>query len=211
MTEMDRFVALLLAMTWRESPNTRPSRPPPGWSAPDRGSASILPSSACKSLSLRRGEARQDFLLLAQQARDQFLVQLVPLRVRRSRNSRRSSAFSTRSIDLPFHQRGDGAADGRFMGPGALGDVLRAAGVVAEAERRQHAPLRNVEPVTRLIFDRERGADLGREPVEAERHELEEVEPAFFLRCALLARVGAGPDRAGLRFAEDALAKIAPI
>ena len=82
---------------------------------------------------------------------------------------------------LPLHQRGDRAADGRFMGAGAMGDVLRAAGVVAETERRQHAPFRNVEPVARLILGRERGADLGRQPVQAERHEFEEIEPRAFL------------------------------
>ena len=63
------------------------------------------------------------------------------------------------------------------MGAGAMGDVLRAAGIVAEAERRQHAPFRNIEPVALLIFARERGADLGRQPVQAERHEFEQVEP----------------------------------
>jgi hypothetical protein len=31
-------------------------------------------------------------------------------------------------------------------------NVLRAARIVAEAERRQHAPLRNIEPVALLIF-----------------------------------------------------------
>src|SRR5450755_3396971 len=54
-------------------------------------------------------------------------------------------------------------------------DVLRAAGVVAEAERRQHAPFRNVQAIALLIFARQRGRDLGRQPVQAEWHKSQEI------------------------------------
>ena len=127
-------------------------------------------------LALARGQAGQDLLFPAQQARDQFLVE----RAAFPRHAQPEFAAVIRILDafhqLPLHQRVDGAADGGFVGSGAMGDVLRAAGILAEAERRQHPPFRDVEPVTRLIFDRKCRADLGCEPVEAEGHEPEEVE-----------------------------------
>src|SRR5438270_269709 len=92
--------------------------------------------------------------------------------------------------DLPLHQRRDRAADGGFMGAGALSDILRAAGIVAEAERRQHAPFRNVEPVAGRIFDRERRTDFGGQPVQAERHESEQVQPGTSLGRAFFALAG---------------------
>ena len=57
-----------------------------------------------------------------------------PFLVMRSRNSRRSFGIFDALDEMPLHQRGDGAADGRFVGSGAIGDVLRAAGFVAKAE-----------------------------------------------------------------------------
>ena len=77
---------------------------------------------------------------------------------------------------IALHQGGDRAADGRLVGAGALGNVLRAAWILAKPERRQHAPFRNVEAIARLVLDGKRVADLGREPVEAERHESEKIE-----------------------------------
>ena len=118
----------------------------------------------------------------------------LPLRVMRKANSRRSSSFSTRSTSCRCHQRRDGAADGGFMGAGAMRDVLRAAGVVAETERRQHPPFRNIQPVALLIFAGQRGADLGRQPVQPERHEPEEIEPGGFFGRAFFPRTASSPD-----------------
>ena len=188
-------------------PNTPPWRRPPRWSARARGSASILPSRRAKSL--RSCAERHDKISCSLRNRRGISssYSALPFRVRRSRNSRRSSAFSTRSTICRFHQRGNGAADGGFVGAGAMRDVLRAAGIVAEAERRQHAPFRNVEPVARLIFDRKRGTDLGRQPVQPERHELEEIQPGVF-RCDARSSFARTGQAASL---EDAFGKIAPI
>ena len=43
---------------------------------------------------------------------------------------------------------------------------------------------------TRRILDRERRTDLGREPVQPERHEPEEIQPGVLVRCAFFARTG---------------------
>jgi hypothetical protein len=71
-----------------------------------------------------------------------------------------------------MQQRGHRAADRGFVRAGAMRDVLRAARIAAEAECRDDAPGRNIEAIARLILARERGTDLRREPVEAERHEV---------------------------------------
>src|ERR1700686_5577262 len=55
-------------------------------------------------------------------------------------------------------------------------DVLRAAGLVAEAERRQHPPFRNIEPIALPVFACQSGRNLGRPPVQPERGESEQVE-----------------------------------
>ncbi len=138
----------------------------------------------------------------------------------RSRNSRRSSAFSTRSIICRFIS----VVTARLMVDlwvrvqWAMYCALQAS--IAETQRRQHAPFRNVEPVTRLIFGRERGGDFGRQPVQPERHELEEVETravfcGFRWRSVLVPSLRAplsGADRDRALFSlDDALAKIAPI
>jgi len=52
---------------------------------------------------------------------------------------------------------------------------LRAAGLDAEPERRQHAPFGNVEPVTFLI-SLDRAALTSREAIQPERNEPEQVE-----------------------------------
>ena len=69
-------------------------------------------------------------------------------------------------------------------------NVLRAARIVAEAERRQHAPFRNVEPVAFLIFARQRRRNLGRQPVQPERHEPEQVEAGAFVGRVFVAPAG---------------------
>src|SRR6266566_1083229 len=123
-----------------------------------------------------RGETGQDLLLLALQPRDQLLVQCLAL----SRHAQPELAAVVFIFDafhqLPFHQRRDRAADGGFVGSGAMRNILRAAGFVAEAERRQHAPFRNIQPVALLIFARKRSADLGGQSVQPEWHKSEQIE-----------------------------------
>src|SRR5229473_6891472 len=110
-----------------------------------------------KILALLRGEARKDLLLLALQPRDQLLVQRFALS-RHAQPVLAAVVFILDAFDqLPPHQRGDRAADGGFVRPGAMRNVLRTGRIIAEAKRRQHAPFRNIQPVAFLIFARERG------------------------------------------------------
>src|SRR5260370_464875 len=143
-----------------------------------------LAEQCCKILSLLHGEARQNLLFLAQQARNQFLVQRLALAGQAKAEFAAVVCILDTFHNLPFHQRGDGAANGRFMGPGALGDVLCTAGIIAETERRQHPPFRDVEPVPRLILAGQRGTDFGRQPVQAKRHEMEKVELSLAIDLA---------------------------
>ncbi len=169
---------------------------------------SILPSSAAKSL--RSCADRHDRISCSLRNRRGISssYSVLPLR-RQAQPEFAAVVFVLDTLDeLPFHQRGDGAADGRFVGPGAMRDVLRAAGIVAEAERRQHPPFRNVEPVALLIFARQRGADLGRQPVQAERHEAEEIEPSLSSGAYPLAESASTADRVrGMPSPEDVFAK----
>src|SRR3977135_4075877 len=101
-----------------------------------------------KILALLRGEARQDLLLAAQQARDQFPVQRAAL-PRQAQLVLAAVVFVLDALhQLPLHQRGHRAADGGFVGPGAMRDVLRAARLVTKAKRRQHPPFRTIQPVS---------------------------------------------------------------
>ena len=123
---------------------------------------------------------------LAQQARDQFFVSVAPLRVRR-RNSRRRPRFR-RADDRRFIN----AVTARLMVDLCVRVHRRCIArcrVVTEAERRQYAPFRNVEPVARRILDRERGTDFCRQPIELKRNEFEEVQPGASLRRGLITRV----------------------
>src|SRR5258706_1139080 len=105
-----------------------------------------------KILALLRRETRQDFLLLALQARDQLLIQRFAL-ARHAQLELSAIVFVLDSLhEVPWHQRYDSAAGGGFVRPRAMRNVLRTAGVVAEAERCQHAPSRNVQPVALLVF-----------------------------------------------------------
>ena len=189
--------------------NTPLSHPPRCWSAPDRGSARSCRASAAKSF--RSRAERQDRISCSLRSRRGISssYSASPFRVMRSRNSRRSSSFSTRSTSC----RSISAVTARLMVDlwvrVQCGDVLRAAGIVAEAERRQHPPFRNIEPVALLIFAGQRGADLGRQPVQPKRHETEEVESAALLRTrSVRASRRSTPDRvrAGFR-SEDAFGK----
>ena len=80
----------------------------------------------------------------------------------------------------------DGAADGRFVRPGALGDILRRAGLVPEAERGHHPPFGNVETIAVPILAGEFGADFRGQPVQPERHEAEKIEFAQGTRPGLM-------------------------
>ena len=62
------------------------------------------------------------------------------------------------------------------MRAGAMDDILRAAGVIAETQRGQHAPFRNVETVALAILAGKLGADFGCQPVQAKWNELKEIE-----------------------------------
>lgn len=77
---------------------------------------------------------------------------------------------------LLLQQMRHSPADGRFVRPRAVRDVLRGAGIVAESERGQHPPFRNIEAVAFPIFAGELRAHFRREPVQPERHEFEEIE-----------------------------------
>src|SRR6266436_6886936 len=166
-----------------------------------------LAEQASKLLALARGEASKNLLLPALQARDQLLIErLAP--ARQAQVEFTAVFFVLDALDdLPPHQRGDGAADGRFMQIGAVRDILRAAGAVAEAERRQHPPFRNVQPIALLIFARQRHADLGRQPVEAERRKPKEIKSRQGI-----SNLSCAEPREGIRIVADAtnLAKPLP-
>src|ERR1700736_3934412 len=73
-----------------------------------------------KILALLHGEARQDLLFLAEQARDQFLIKRLALAAQ-PKAEFAAVVFVLDALDqLPVYQRGDGAADGGFVRARAL-------------------------------------------------------------------------------------------
>src|SRR3984957_10967019 len=137
---------------------------------------------------LLRAETRHDLPLFAQQPRDQSFVQ----RSSFPRHAQGELAAIVLILDpfdeLARHQRRDGAANGGFVGARAMRNVLRAACLVAEAKCGQHPPFRDIQPVALLILAGQRGGDLGRQPVQAERHKFEEVEAGACLGSVLPAQ-----------------------
>ena len=95
------------------------SLPAPRWSAPDRGSARSCPAAARIPVA-RAQTGTTGSPAPAQQARDQLLVERAAL----AGHAQAEFAAVVRILDaldqLPPHQRGDGAADGGFVGPGAM-------------------------------------------------------------------------------------------
>src|SRR6266700_1048461 len=128
-------------------------------------------------LALLGRKAGQDLLLPVQQARDQLLVERAALAGQAQPKLAAIVLVLDALDEASLQQRGNGAADSGFVRPRAVRNVLRAAGVVTEAQRCQHAPFRNVESVALLILGRQCAAHFGRETVQPERHEAEEVEP----------------------------------
>ena len=146
---------------------------------------------------LLRRETRQDLLFAPQQPRKQFLVKRAALARQAQAEFAAIVGVFDPLDDLRLHQRRHRAADGRFVGARALRDVLRAAGFLAETERRQHAPARDIETMALPIFDGERVGDLGGQPVEAERHEFEQIEACILFQDRLA--------RPGIRLAQCGL------
>src|SRR6516225_1579889 len=151
-----------------------------------------LAEQRCQIFPFLRGKAGHDLLLPAQQAGDQVLVERAPL-ARHPQPKFPPVVFIFDAFDdLALHQRGHRAADGGLVRAGTVGDKLCAASIVAEAEGRQHPPFWYVEPVALLIFVRQRAAHLGRQPVQPERNETEQVQPWISFEYGIIAQGGDG-------------------
>src|SRR4051812_46498170 len=141
-----------------------------------------LADQSLERLALVRGQTGHDLALPLLQTRDQLLIERLAL----AGQSQAEFAPVIGVLDPldqpPLQQRSDGTADRRFVRAGACCDILRAAGLAAKTERRQHAPFRNIESVALAIVAGERRADLGGQTIEPEWRELEQVEALVFVR-----------------------------
>src|SRR5262249_33118155 len=79
-----------------------------------------LAEQSCEIIALLLRKAGQDRMLPVQQARKQLLVELAPLRGQLQPEFAPVCRIRDAFDELSPQQGGDRAADGRFMGPGAL-------------------------------------------------------------------------------------------